>query len=305
MRRSRLPGVAGGIAVAALAASPAQAHETGAAEVVDLWLALAIILPLLVYALGVARLWRAAGRGRGARYATVAAFTASWAALVLALASPLHALADRSFFGHMIVHLLLMTVAAPLLVLARPLAAFAWAAPRGPRAGLARRGPARASLGLLRWLTGPIVATTVQLVVLSAWHLPELFDFAVGDRRVHTLQHVMLAASAMLFWWAVLERSRGGRREGLAVVCLLVTMLHGIGLGALLTLAAQPWYVTGSPLPPPFGLDALEDQQLGGLVMWVPGGLAYAAAALVLLARLVRGAGSSAPWTMRHDTAFG
>jgi putative membrane protein len=276
-------------------------HHAG----VDLWLALAIVVPPLAYALGVARLWRAAGRGRGARYATVAAFTAGWASLVLALASPLHALADRSFFGHMTVHLLLMTVAAPLLVLARPLAAFAWAAPRGPRAGLARRGPGRAILGLLRWLSGPIVATTAQLAVLTVWHLPILFDLAVGDRRLHTLQHVMFAGSAVLFWWAMLERCRGGQREGLALVCLLVTMLHGIGLGALLTLASQPWYVTGSPLPPPFGLDALEDQQLGGLIMWVPGGLAYAVAALALLARLIRGGGSSAPWTVRHDAAFG
>ena len=120
-------------------------------------------------------------------------FALGWATLVVALASPLHALADRAFFAHMLVHLLLMTVAAPLLVLARPLAPLAWALPGPARAGLLRP-----VLALARSLGDPFVATGVQVAVLSAWHLPALFELAVDvmKRADPTDSEAVIAAIA-------------------------------------------------------------------------------------------------------------
>lgn len=284
------------LAIALLAPAPAWAHDGGeAASAPDFWLLLAIGLPPALYALGVARLWRAAGVGRGARYGRVACFALGWATLVVAFASPLHALAERAFFAHMTVHLLLMAVAAPLLVLARPLAPFAWALP-------GRALFLRPVLSALRALTDPFVATGLQAAVLSAWHLPALFDLALRGRGVHTLQHLTLTAAALLFWWAMLERCRGGQREGVAALCLFLAMLHGTLLGALLTVAPRLWYAGPAAGVPVLGLGPLEDQQLGGLVMWVPGGLVYAAAALALFARWLRRAATAPAWMMTsHD----
>ena len=233
--------------------------------------------------------------GRGVRGGMILAFGVGWGTFIAALASPLHALAERSFFGHMLVHELLMVVAAPLLVLARPLGPFAWAMPPNSRTALLRSGLMRGLLRLQRRLTAPITATVLQAAVLSLWHLPALFNLALANRLVHSVQHLTLLLASLLFWWGMLER-RGSHGGGLAALCLFLTMLHGTMLGALLTLAPSLWYAADPALPPPFGLDPLADQQLGGLIMWVPGGLVYAAAALALVARWLQASASRPSW---------
>lgn len=274
--------------VAAMAPAGAAAHAIRQDPATpDLWLVLAIGTPALAYCLGVARLWRSAGIGRGTRLGRVAAFLLGWSAAVTAFVSPLHALAERSFFGHMLVHTVLMVVAAPLLVLARPLAFFAWALRRPTRSRLFRSRPARWLLAGAGLATAPIAATILQAAVLSIWHLPALFDLALRYRWIHSLQHVTLLAASLLFWWAMLEGRRAD--DGKAVMCLFATSIHGTLLGAMLTVAAYPWYARPGG-GTPFGLSPIEDQQLGGLVMWVPAGLAYVTAGLAMFARWVRDA---------------
>ena len=269
------------------AGSICAAPAVGSASI-GVWPLLALAAPLLWYGVGLYRLWRSAGPGRGVGFGAAAAFLAGWLTLLLAFASPFHALAGRSFAAHMGLHLLLMAVAAPLLILARPLAPLAWALPMAARLALLRP----AARGWRR-LADPVLATALQMAVLTAWHLPRAFDRAVGDPFVHAAQHLTLALTALLFWWVVLERGRAGRSHGLIALCLFATMLHGTALGALLTLAPRPLYAGGVRATP---LDSLADQQLGGLLMWVPGGLIYAVAALVLLTRCVRGSGPSVDW---------
>jgi putative membrane protein len=120
--------------------------------------------------------------------------------------------------------------------------------------------------------------------------VPALFEAAVEHEGIHALQHASFLVTALLFWWAVLGRDARSREgSGAALAYLFTTMLHTSALGALLTLAASPWY-------PRYGL---EDQQLGGLVMWVPGGAAYVAAALMIMARLLRPAMPMRPGPLR------
>lgn len=266
-------------------AGPAGAHAPDAPGGGGAWPALTGAMlagASLLYALGVARLWRRAGAGRGVPAWRCACFGGGIAVLVAGLLSPLHDISDRLFAAHMVQHVLLMAVAAPLLALGGTPGAIAWGLPRRARRGfgaLARQG---------RPLTRLPTATALHGAALWLWHAPPAYAAALSGEAVHWLQHASLLGGALLFWQAVLGR-RGRANPGAAVACLFVTALHSGLLGVLLTVARTPLYAGQSLAAHDFGLSALEDQQLAGLVMWVPGGLAYAAAALVLAARWIGG----------------
>jgi putative membrane protein len=229
---------------------------------------------------------------RGVSGWQAAAFAGGQLALVAALVSPLDALGTLLFSAHMVQHEILMVVAAPLLVIGRPLAVWTWGLPPRWRSGAgnaARLGPIAATW---RVLTHPAVAWALHGVVLWAWHMPWLFEAALARPGVHTLQHTSFFASALLFWWAPLgSASRQG--QGASMFYLFTTMVHTAALGALLTLSPALWYPAYASTSPAFGLDPLEDQQLGGLVMWVPAGLAYLAVGLALAARWLRDGGTA------------
>ena len=168
-----------------------------------------------------------------------------------------------------------MLVAAALLPLSRPLGLMLWAFPRRIRQGLAFPG-------LLRRLADPVLATTLQAAAMWAWHAPPLFNRALGHPGWHIAQHLSFLVTALLFWWSVTQTPN----RGLAALCLFVTSVVGGALGALMALSASPWYAGYAAMGMmPFGLTPAEDQQLAGLIMWVPGGLVHAGAALVLLAQ--------------------
>ncbi len=114
------------------------------------------------------------------------------------------------------------------------------------------------------------------------WHVPVLFLAALGNEWIHALQHASFFLSALLFWWAVFGRRRP-RHQGTALALLVTTMLQMNELGLLLTFAPTPWYATDEP--PLWGLTALEDQQIGALMMWMFGGMVYAGAALAVVFR--------------------
>ena len=242
---------------------------------------------LLLYATGFARMWRRAGRGRSALGRSAFLFGAGWLSLAGALTSPLHEGGEHSFALHMIEHEIIMLVAALLLVAARPGPVLLWAFPAGPRHGLA----AAARWPLWSGLANPFVATAIQSAVMVGWHAPPLFDLALESEGWHIVQHLCFIGAALLFWWAMLHN--GGRAGRLvAALCLFVTSMVGGGLGALMALSNNPWYAPYAALGlTPAGLTPAEDQQLAGLIMWIPGGLYHLAAALWFLAR---GLGDSA-----------
>ena len=246
----------------------------------DAWLALLIVAAALLYARGVARVWRKAGVGRGIGVAHTVRFALGIAAVALALLSPLDGLAGQSFALHMIEHEMLMVIAAPLLVLARPLEAWVWAFPRRnmrrAAAAIARVAPL---MRVWRALTLPIGATCVHALALWIWHAPALFAAALDSVPLHVLQHACFFISALAFWWAVFGGA-GRAPRPVSLACLFTTMLHTSALGAVLTFAPTAWYVHGDM--PALGLTPLEDQQLAGLVMWIPGGVAYVVGALAV-----------------------
>jgi putative membrane protein len=253
------------------------------------WLVWVLLLSVVLYGVGIARLWRQAGVTRGIRGWQASAFAGGWLALVAALVSPLDRLGALLFSAHMVQHEVLMIIAAPLLVLGRPLAAWTWAfAPAHRRlAGRATRSThfARA------WgaITQPLAAWALHALALWIWHVPNLFEAALHSEGIHVLQHASFLVTALLFWWAVLGADPRSRGNGFAIAYLFTTMLHTGALGALLALAPTPWYPSYAVSTGALGLDPIGDQQLGGLVMWVPGSVAYLIGGLVVVARLLAG----------------
>jgi putative membrane protein len=266
-----------------LAPTPAFAHG-GANEAwrPELPIALPLILFAAVYAIGFARLWRRSDLGRTALKRGALLFAAGWATLAAATASPLHEAGERSFAFHMIEHELIMLPAALLLVLARPGPVLLWAFPSRVRTLFA--ATARGGRGLWALASAPVAATGLQALALWAWHMPPLFDRALQSQGWHIAQHLSFLLTALLFWWAMAHGRAGRHGYGLAALCLFLTSLVGGALGALMAVSASPWYAPYAAMGMnPWGLGPAEDQQLAGLVMWIPGGAFHAAAALFFL----------------------
>jgi cytochrome c oxidase assembly factor CtaG len=248
----------------------------------DPWIVVPLAASLALYTTGTVRLWRRAGFGRGVQPRQAGSFALAWLLLFGALVAPLHWLGERLFAAHMIEHEVLMAIAAPLLVMARPIGAILWALPAEWRKAFGRLGQVPAIAFLWSWLTDPLVATVLHGIALWAWHVPTLYEAALTSGRLHWLQHMSFFITALFFWWALL-RGRGRERAyGAAVFYLFITSLHSGFLGILLAIARQPLYPTQTRTALEWGLTPLEDQQLAGLIMWVPAGLVYAVAALAL-----------------------
>lgn len=241
-----------------------------------------------LYVRGVRRLWRGAGRERGIRRWEAWAYAGGWFALFVALVSPLHPLGEVLFSAHMTQHELLMLVAAPLVVLGRPVVAFLWALPTDGARLVGGWGKAAWFQRPWRVLTNPLVAWGLHAVALWVWHVPRLFEATLRSDLVHTIQHVCFLGSALLFWWALVHGPQGWLGYGTAVLYLFTTSVHSGVLGALITFARKVLYPAYNETTQSWGLSALEDQQLGGLIMWVPAGLVYIVAGLALCAGWMR-----------------
>jgi putative membrane protein len=267
---------------------PAFAHTIGASETglifgAEPWVLFLLALSLLLYASGYLQLRQRSHGGRAQLARQAAMFAIGWLTLVIALASPLDAMGSALFSAHMLQHELLMIVAAPFLVLGRPLAIWMWALPWRGALSAAPRHP----LVKLPWtfLTRPMVSWLLHAVALWAWHVPRFFEAALANEGIHAWQHASFLGSALLFWWSVLgDGSERPARAG-AMLYLFSTMMHTGALGALLTWSTMAWYPVYAGTTQAYGFTLLEDQQLGGLIMWVPGGLAYVLAGLALAAR--------------------
>jgi putative membrane protein len=218
--------------------------------------------------------------------------------LLAALVSPLDPLGETFLTAHMIQHGLLVT-AAPLLLLAgRPAAALPWALSLQMRRGFARAAPLRTLTGKFGWMLAPLPAAVLHGAMLWLWHAPWLFETALANRALHALEHVSFFAAALLFWHSLIAAGRSLATIPPALAAAFATLLHGGFLGALITFAPQPLYGWYANRGTAWGLDVLSDQQLAGLVMWVPLGAVYLAACLALAGRLV---GRDAPLEAAHS----
>jgi putative membrane protein len=245
-----------------------------------------LLIACLGYGRGMHRLWARAGWWRGIGRRHMAAFVLGMAVVVIALIAPLDRLGGTLLSAHMMQHGLLVTAVPLLLLLGKPGVAFAWALP----AGWSRGGPMAAMWRPLaragRRLSRPFPAATLHGLALWIWHAPGLFDAAVEREWLHTLEHASFFGTALLFWRAILD-ARSGTRAGAALAAAFATLMHGGLLGGLITMAPRPLYGAYLGRTELWGLTALDDQQLAGLLMWVPMGIVYFGACLWLASRLI------------------
>jgi putative membrane protein len=284
-----------------LAGGPALAHS-GQDEALhwnfEAWVALSLAIAALAYARG----WRRM-RGRAIGYREALAFAAGILSLIVALASPLDPLGADLFSAHMAQHLILILLAAPLFVLARPLIAFLWAMPRRLRRwfGLQWGG----ALGqVFAVLTSPVSVWLWFCGLFVFWHTPGPYSWALRHEPVHVLEHLCFFVSAFAFWSVVIEPS-GKRRLDYGATLLFVTtaaVLSGLP-GALMVLTARPFYAVHAAGAARWGLSLIEDQQLAGLIMWIPAGFAYLAAILALFVLWLRAAERRSEARLRRAVA--
>jgi putative membrane protein len=276
----------------------AWAHVGRAPEPHDLWtswtLAPAVIVALALaswaYARGVRALWRHSAPGRGIARWRVACFAGGSLAVALALISPIDTLGSALFAAHMTQHMLLVVVAAPLLALGDAGTALLWALPIGARRGVGlwwRR--ARLLPAIWRVLRLPLVAWTLHVGALWLWHLPSLYDAAIRDETLHVAEHASFFLTALLFWYPLADPHRGRRfGVGVSTLYLFAAGLQCTMLGALMAFARHPWYPAHYGTTQPWGLTPLEDQQMAGLIMWIPAGLVYLVALVPIVLPVLR-----------------
>ena len=172
-----------------------------------------------------------------------------------------------------------MQVAAPLLVLGLSPAILAWCVPRSWRFVLTRSHSFTGLQALWKLLSHPLVAWTLHVLALWVWHTPGLYQAALVNENLHALEHISFLGSGLLYWWSLLYTTRG-EQLGVRLLSLFTMGLQSGLLGALLTFSPQTWYTGQSAAAASWGLTPLSDQQLAGVLMWMPAGLIYLAAAL-------------------------
>jgi putative membrane protein len=246
---------------------------------------LVIALTLWAYRRGLLRLWRRAGARRGVTVTESLAFLAGMAVLAVALLSPLETLTGTLLTAHMIQHVLLIAVAPALILVGRLDAVFAFALPQ-PAHALARTRGLAALAAALRRLARPMPAALLHMAAVWAWHAPRPFQAALDNDLLHDFEHASFFLTALLFWQSMIFAFRSPSALIAAILATLVTLIQGGFLGALITLSGRPLYpaYVGAEL---WGLTPMQDQQLAGLVMWIPTGGIYLLAGLLLAARLI------------------
>ena len=226
-----------------------------------------------LYFYGIGPLRRRYGWGPPASPWQILSFCAALAVLLLSLNGPVHDLSDYYLFSvHMLQHLVLTLLFPPLLLAGLP----GWLL----RPLLVRPG----ILPVARFLTRPWVAALIFSVSIAVWHIGPYYDLMMRDHEVHIATHLMFMVTATLMWWPVMSRVPELPRlsPGLGMLYLFLVGIPMQIVAALITFADEvlyPWYVAA---PRMWGLSPLDDQQLGGLLMWIPGNLWMFAAIGVL-----------------------
>jgi putative membrane protein len=240
-----------------------------------------VLIPLaimiLMYGWGLHNVWQRAGRGHGITRRQWLSFVGAAVVLILTLLSPIDELSDQLFSAHMVQHLILMLVAAPLLVLSDFQLVLLWAIPRR-RAQQIGSGfnQSRPVAGTWRVFTHPVVVWILFTLTMWIWHASRLFQAALHDEIIHTFEHLTFVFTAMLFWWILLKHNRPDHvHYAMTIPFLFLTVLQSGILGALMTFTSQPWYPDYAVSAASWGLTPLQDQQIAGLVMWVPGGAVF------------------------------
>jgi cytochrome c oxidase assembly factor CtaG len=260
------------------------AHEAAHRWTWEPWTIALLLASAAFYGTGTRTIWKRAGAGRGVRFWQAAAFAAGLLSIAVALLSPVAWLSEILFSVHMTQHEILMLISAPLLVFGQPLIPMLWAFPAGAREGWARWSQRRSVGTIWQAVTGPLVVFLLHAVAVWLWHAPALYEAALRSTGIHALEHLSFVVTAALFWWGMIHGRYGRMAYGAAVLYVFLTAIHTSVLGALMAISPGVLYPSYLTAGASWQIDALEDQQLAGLLMWVPSGLVFIVFGLGLFA---------------------
>lgn len=253
------------------------------------WVLVSLTVCTLAYISGLRRMRARAREQIGAT--EIWAFVGGIAALLIALQSPLDAVSQDLFSAHMVQHLTLMLVAAPLFVVSRPLIVFLWSMPPRTRKTFGRIWARGRLGGAFAFLTSPAFVWIAFCGLFAFWHLPGPYARALQHEGIHIFEHVCFYVSAFAFWSVVIEPSGRPRLDygGRLLFVATAAVLSGLP-GALMVLTSRPFYALHAAGAARWGLTPIEDQHLAGLIMWIPAGFAYIGAILILFVRWMQAA---------------
>ena len=247
------------------------------------WSVVSLLLGSIIYLRGWWQLHRRLPRRFGAR--RLIAFQSGMLTLFLALASPLHELAEKLLQFHMIQHLFLMMVVPPLLLLGAPILPLLRGLPRPAlRYGLRQLFSSRAFKRLANFFTDPLVCLLAFTVSNVAWHVPALYELALRSEFWHAVQHICFFGTGLLFWWPVVQPwpSRLRWPRWTMIPYLLFADIQNTALSAFLIFSERVLYPTYAAVPRLWGISVLDDQAAAGVIMWVPGSVIFLVPVAVL-----------------------
>ena len=213
----------------------------------------------------------------------VVCFAVGWTVLTIAIVSPLCRMAATLTSAHMVQHAILVAVAPPLLILGGAGSTMIMALPSRLRRGRLMQNGTRP----IRTWKGSLAIGGLYGVTIWLWHVPAFYQSALLNPAIHLLMYGTLLIASLLFWGDILGPAQR-ERAAAASLLLVATLMHTSLLGALLTFSSAPWYSVLADRSGVWDVTPLEDQQLAGLIMWVPMGAIYLVSALGQLAAWLR-----------------
>ncbi len=248
----------------------------------------AVVLPVLTAAGLYLDGWKTVSRRMPDRFGArqLVATMVGLASIVLALMSPLDALSVLLCSAHMTQHMLLMMVAPPLLWMGAPVAPMLLGLPRPVRRTIAKALAVPPVRQLSQVLADPVVSWVAFVVAFWAWHVPALYDLALRSDGWHHVEHACFFVTALLFWRPVILSWPAQSPWPLwaMIPYLVLADLQNSALAAILTFSDHVLYPAYAAVPRIWGLSVLEDQAIAGVLMWVPGSLAFLVPILWLVA---------------------
>jgi cytochrome c oxidase assembly factor CtaG len=211
--------------------------------------------------------------------------------IILALLSPVEVLSGQLFFMHMIQHMLLVMCAPPLLLISNPFPILLWGLPAKIRTVVGGLFVGNSWLRkLLKRYAGAGTIWMIFVIVYIGWHDPTLYEAALRSKFVHDIEHISFFVVSMLFWWHVTSaapRVHQNLAYGKRIAYLLVTVPVNMISGVIITFSRQPIYEYYVKIQRPWSLTVMQDQMLGGIIMWIPGSMMLIVAIIVLVVRMM------------------
>ena len=213
--------------------------------------------------------------------------------MISAFYSPIEQLADRFFFIHMIQHLLLQMVAVPLILIGTPIVPIMRGWPIKVRRLVIIKIMNNKMIRKILWFfTRPIISLLTFTTLFWLWHIPILYEAAIKHESIHQLEHFTFIVSSALYWSVIIDPKpiRTYVAYSRRILIIIAGAIQNIALGSYITVYPNilyPWYETINQENFWLVTSPLEDQQLAGLIMWVPGTMMYLIALLVLLGKLL------------------